>query len=495
MPLYVADLLQVQDLGLVPLTSACRTTGRQISWVSTTELEDPRQFLRGDEVVLTTGLHNQSPEQQRAFVVNLVAVPVAALGFATGLVNERVPAAVIEEAERAGLALFEIPITTPFIAISHWVAERLFAEKYEWVRQVTLAQDALTRALLDGLGLGSLVRKLRGLLGVPVAVIDRQGRVLDSRPARAGWPALAELRVLAAGEAGPVTVSSVDIEGVTVGYLCAAQPPGSTPIIPFAVGLIGLELARRQAILTGRRELLGQVIQDLVFEHVAVEEATRRLAVHGFKDGDRHRLLLGQVTCSPERLRRVPWNVLELVSDAGDGADAVLTGLVEDLVVLVAPDGRDHAALAAELLAMLARLGADASVGVSGVHQGVRGLRIGFFEARQAVGQGPGLQDIAPLSLAGLLLNNSDAPVRDMALISLQPILDHDANRKGDLLETLRVFLDSGCSPGESARRLVIHRNGLQYRLQRIEKLTGRDLSSFDDRIHLWLALRALEMS
>jgi DNA-binding PucR family transcriptional regulator len=39
---------------------------------------------------------------------------------------------------------------------------------------------------------------------------------------------------------------------------------------------------------------------------------------------------------------------------------------------------------------------------------------------------------------------------------------------------------------------LHVHVNTVRYRVQRVEELTGRDLSSFEDRVDVFLALRSL---
>ncbi|MEK4514935.1 sugar diacid recognition domain-containing protein [Paenibacillus sp. FSL H8-0122] len=44
-----------------------------------------------------------------------------------------------------------------------------------------------------------------------------------------------------------------------------------------------------------------------------------------------------------------------------------------------------------------------------------------------------------------------------------------------DLLETLRSFINHNCSVSQTAEQLNIHRNTLQYRLKRIESITGKD--------------------
>jgi DNA-binding PucR family transcriptional regulator len=56
------------------------------------------------------------------------------------------------------------------------------------------------------------------------------------------------------------------------------------------------------------------------------------------------------------------------------------------------------------------------------------------------------------------------------------------------LFETFRVWQDTGASLGACAERLCCHPNTVRYRLQRIEKRTGRSLSRPRDVAELCLA-------
>ncbi|WP_327256417.1 PucR family transcriptional regulator [Streptomyces sp. NBC_01244] len=60
------------------------------------------------------------------------------------------------------------------------------------------------------------------------------------------------------------------------------------------------------------------------------------------------------------------------------------------------------------------------------------------------------------------------------------------------LLETLRVWLDEGCSASRTAERLYCHRNTVRGRIGRIAELTGWSAESGEARLGWALALRAL---
>ena len=57
------------------------------------------------------------------------------------------------------------------------------------------------------------------------------------------------------------------------------------------------------------------------------------------------------------------------------------------------------------------------------------------------------------------------------------------------LLETLQVYFEQDGSVADTAQKLFIHRNTLQYRFRQIKELTGYDIHRIDDLVQLRLAI------
>src|SRR3954447_4962657 len=86
-------LLNQPTLGLRPVHLTDRDP--DISWAHAIELDDPAPFLRGGELVLTTGLRlPRTTAGQATYVSRLVMAGASALGFGTGLRHARIPAGV-----------------------------------------------------------------------------------------------------------------------------------------------------------------------------------------------------------------------------------------------------------------------------------------------------------------------------------------------------------------------------------------------------------------
>ena len=64
-------------------------------------------------------------------------------------------------------------------------------------------------------------------------------------------------------------------------------------------------------------------------------------------------------------------------------------------------------------------------------------------------------------------------------------------HRRGhELLEALEGLLDAGGDVAAAAKALHVHRATLYRRLERVEELTGLDLTNGDDRLYAHLSLR-----
>lgn len=61
-------------------------------------------------------------------------------------------------------------------------------------------------------------------------------------------------------------------------------------------------------------------------------------------------------------------------------------------------------------------------------------------------------------------------------------------------LHTLRTFFRENLNISETAKSLYIHRNSLQYRLEKMTEKTGMDVRRFEDAAKIYLAIQALGM-
>ncbi|WP_020662048.1 PucR family transcriptional regulator [Amycolatopsis benzoatilytica] len=498
MSVYVADLLADEQLRLSAVAGPSNGSASPISWVSTTELDDPVRFLRGGELVLTTALRRRSRDQWDRLVRDLTAVPVAAMCVGIGLVHDSVPAGLRQAAKRHGLVLLSSPVEVPFIQISRWVADRIFAEQYRRIREAALVQDEITAALLAGRGLEHVVPALARRLDAEVAVVGAAGEVWAQWPRGRSWGIDELVLATAAGPAEAdaarpgdtaVVAYPLRVDDGVAGYLAGRGTQDRLSVLSAAANLVGMEVGRRQALLSGRRELLAQVLADVLHESVPVSDARRKLAAAGIDAAQEHRVVVASSARLGEVFRNRP---LDLAALLRGETDLHPTCQVDGDIVVVVPGSADALAAAGALEGYLADRDRQPRIGVSGGHRGPRGIRIGYHEARHAQRQGTGVQVCRTLSLTGLLTSGADLPIAELATALLAPLRGYDAQHGAELEHTLRTYLEHDGSPAATCRVLRLHRNSLRYRLDQIEQLAGKRLSATEDRLELWLALRVL---
>jgi purine catabolism regulator len=166
-----------------------------LRWVHSTELLDPTPWLRGGELLLTTGVQVEGAKAQRELIERLADHRIAGLGFGTGFGYKRLPAALVMAARKRAFPLFEVPYELPFIAITERVFAELVNERYEMLQR-NMAGDVLAEVLTGHLypdevqarlrpfGIGEQIAVIAFALEDPTAAAAQLERILERERAR-----------------------------------------------------------------------------------------------------------------------------------------------------------------------------------------------------------------------------------------------------------------------------------------------------------------------
>jgi len=87
-------------------------------------------------------------------------------------------------------------------------------------------------------------------------------------------------------------------------------------------------------------------------------------------------------------------------------------------------------------------------------------------------------------------LTSETAELRALASQVLGAVLAYDEVHAGDLVASVRVWLEHDRQTERAARALHIHPNTLLYRIRRFEQISGRSLASTESLAEVWLAMR-----
>lgn len=99
------------------------------------------------------------------------------------------------------------------------------------------------------------------------------------------------------------------------------------------------------------------------------------------------------------------------------------------------------------------------------------------------------------MGLYKLLMNIDDEDIiSDYLQNTVQPIINYDRDNNTDLMGVLRAYLENDGSVKETAQKLFVHRNTINYYLGKIKDLTGMDLSSLNVKTQLTTALMLMNI-
>jgi len=478
----VEDLLRSPALQL-RLIAGESGTSRRVAWAHVSELEDPTPWLFGAEMIMTTGIAvPAAAKRQRAYLERLDDAGVACLAVSEQLSVPPLTDAFLAAADERGFPVVEVPLPVPFMAISQEVAAAVQVDTGQRLNAQLQVFGAVRWLASGDLSTQEIFARLERLSGYSLyACTPQRGPLLEGVPV----PPPEQAKLIPATPASPPTVPGgyvLPVSGprVTAGYILAMETPGAVPggvsvvqhIATVAALQLSMQAHEREMLRREGAETLAEMLRGVLDPAVV----TRRLTVQGFPPDAR--LLLAIVRPGGEGAEAA----------AGDLAQGRFPQLVlrqeEELYVLLPDDPAATIALAAS----------GAVVGVSLPFRAGTSLGVARREAQWALSRalesGREMVSYGDDRTARWLTSES-ADLRALVDDVLRAAIDYDAAHGGELLPTIRTWLEHDRQTDKAAKALHIHPNTLLYRVRRFEQITGRSLTVTETLAETWLALRA----
>ncbi|MEU1790147.1 PucR family transcriptional regulator ligand-binding domain-containing protein [Streptomyces sparsogenes] len=536
-PLTVADVLALPVLaaGRPRVVTGEGHLDRPVRWVHITELTDPATFLKGGELVLTTGMPlPEDAASVRRYVDELADIGAAALVIELVRRYHRPPDALVHACRTRGLPLVTLAEDVNFLEVTQVVHARILGDQADAMRRTQRIHEAFTALTLRGAGTQDVVRAAAEMSGHTVVLENLVHQALICEPsggtveeALTGWEQRS--RATPPGDHPEVRgpegwlVAPVAYQGERWGRVAMLPAPSGDPASGAATAF-GPEdvtvLERTAMALT-----IARLIHHLPWERTAHRNALRYLAEqrHRSPEDARARFAALGLPTDPGRFLAV---LMDLRPDADgspeeDGAgpetrvaQELRTAGIPALVGALAP-GRLGLLLAlrpsqpwrpaVERLSRLAfGLDPEAVVSVGSEVTDLSDAARSFREAaRVAEATLPGqplpadrsFHELSDIGLRRLLYAlREDTRIQSFAERQLGRLIDHDTRHRTDLLTTLRHYLDAAGNKTAAARRGGLSRETLYQRLRAVERLLDCDLESAEQRIELQVALAALDV-
>jgi purine catabolism regulator len=502
-----------------------RNLGRVIRWVHPSEVPNIATLLRGDELLLMTGMGiGTNARVQRRIIRDLATRGIAGLIIELGQVFMKLPPTIIEEAEANALPLVALHNEVPFIDITEEIHRELVSHQLAVLKRGTELQDRITELMLAGAGIAEILAALADAIANPV-ILERDSRGAlyhathrtDGSEVLAAWNAVAPQLDQGARPATPVVACDVPAAGggrwgrVVALALDTPLDDFDGVLVERAASLVALALLRshQETLLASRQR--GSFLSVLAQERIDPRDLPGRAQSLGFGHDHGPLLPVAFTTAGDhgelgDEERWTPvWQYLRqelrtsglpvLIGSIGTPGDALA------LLGLEAATDRTRAAGAAAEIARHAvrrHIGSPdlvvvaAGPAVDGWDQLAAAFRRAINTAAAARDAPPrAWHDAATPTLDGLLHTLRNNPqLREFAAQRLAPLLEHDRRRASKLLPTLEALSARNWRRTDAARLLHLNRQALYARIERIERLLDTELNDPESRLALELALR-----
>ncbi|MDZ4769412.1 MAG: helix-turn-helix domain-containing protein [Chloroflexota bacterium] len=268
-----------------------------------------------------------------------------------------------------------------------------------------------------------------------------------------------------------------------------------------------IEMAKAKAISDAEKRLRGTFLDRLLFGDVSQQEAVQQ-GERLEHDMNRAHIAIvlkwqGDKTASMRRLETI---INTVVSNSKAHALVWQRERENEVIVFLAVDENDPIALGMKLAKAFPNEvnrqypGYRVAVGLGQPASDVANWRRSYGEAVQARDLAVRLHTDTPLYIGDLgvyqLLIRLNDKERLMGFCeqTLGPLIEYDVRQHADLLKTLEAFFQCHGNLSKTADQLIVHRNTLLYRMNRINEIARVDLDRPEIRLafHLALTIRRL---
>ncbi|MEU3341282.1 PucR family transcriptional regulator ligand-binding domain-containing protein [Streptomyces sp. NPDC006668] len=524
-PITVADVLALPVLaaGQPKVVTGMPFLDRPVRWVHITEVTDPASFLKGGELVLTTGMPlPQDAAGVRRYVAELADIGAAALVIELVRRYHRAPDTLVDACRRRDLPLVTLAKDVNFLEVTQVVHSLLLGNQTEAMRRTQRIHEAFTALTLRGAGPEDVVRAAADMSGRTVVLENLVHQALICEPsgltveeALADW----EQRSRATGPGdttgtrGPEgwLTTPVEYQGERWGRV--AMLPARTAGAAFGPEDITLLERTAMALTVARlihptpweRTAHRNALLDLVEQrHHSAADARARCTALGLAPDRRHFVAVLVDLHAVQRAADTESRLVQELSTAG--VAALIGELAPDRlgILLALRTAQPWRPFVERLSGTVRGLAPKAIVSVGCEVTDLTDSARSFREAaRVAEATPPGqslprhrsFHELSDIGLRRLLYALREDPrVQGYTERQLRRLIDHDTQHGTDLLTTLRHYLDVAGNKTTAARRGGLSRETMYQRLRLIERLVDRDLESGDQRTELHVALTALDV-
>lgn len=522
------------------LSGESKLASKPVEWMTATE-GPVKDFVRADEIILTTGVECDNIEKLMLFVEEVYEAKAAALAIATGKFIKEVPEKVVQFARKHQFILIELPWDVRFTDIQRETTKAINQKAHEHLEEAQQMQERLYDYVVQGKELSDIIQYVENVLQCEIVFTDHYGRIKSStvqfpEERLDQWKKASHENETSKQRFESYQLEKVpyqngyfikkdidtNVEQISEGYYIIYFPDhisldvNQIQTIESLASATAVWLSREDAIVKTELRLKNQFIWDLAKSKEVVhdEKAQTRANLFGFQLDIPYVCIVGYseqldlnnsdhyddtyysktiVSEIEEEIRQIAQRLNRQIAFTIDENNLVIffeAKIKEDVLVQrFIHEVNDRLEGLAENAVFSWGIGQDAD--------GIKVFHSSYEKALSALEmvmlqKEPGdVLRFEETRLNRLLLHlTNDETVLEITQAAIQPLIEYEAERGIDLIETFIVYDAEKRNVSQAARALNLHRQSLLYRLEKINQLTNLSVENPNDAFLLNISIK-----
>ncbi len=533
----ISQLLTLPVFAGAHLAAGQAGADRNIEHVNMMDAPDIAGFLKGNDLLVTTGYHfKEDASKLTSLIETMIEKRCAGLGIKTKRFLGKIPKEAIELADTYGFPLIELSEEVGLGTIVNQTLSAILDLRTNELKSALEAHQTFSAHLMTGKGLDELLENVANMIGSPTMLLDERcqlvGTSQSSSAVLAGMQYLYRMGfslflpqsvctcfsiVTGKGQVEVLTAFPVRTDKQKNGVLLVfaertALDNGDLLTIEQAANVIAFELMKNNALNQYTRRAKNEFFLNFIKKRYSSKKETLNRALEfDLSTEQKYKCIAGRLDSEEKQLGFKQQQIeVEKVFDFIEGELAIFPFvshlfIMNDMcLILIAVESDDLASdewsptlIAIEIIQerVAVQFGRTISFGVSNVCHELWDVIEGHSEAVNALHSGhlsgnkQFIQTYQAKDISKLLRMIPAEDLAEFCSHTLQKLSDPRVNDLS-LMQTLAVYLETHCQISETAKRLYVHRNTIIYRLEKVEELLGKDLKDPETTLHLRLALR-----
>lgn len=543
MKFTVRDALDLDALKRTSILAGHEGLENEIKSITILDTPDIKYWLKGGEFLLTNAFVYKDNTQQLINLINdIKEAGASALGIKLKRFVQNLPPDMITLANKHKIPLIAMPIECSWIDIMGPVMTEIINRKTVILEKSMEIHRIFTDIVLNGGNIKSIIDRLVELTGLSIIFIT-EGKTVESSKKLKGsiaefdkevnyitsnWKEILDYRVrtdtkVQYSKDSKYIIMPVNVEGKVYGHIVGiTEEKGLDRIDLVAFQLaatnIAIEILKEKTIKETEKRYKYDFLLDLLSGNIKSRDVIEsrgefygwdlsgKFIVVAIDFDNFNEYYLKEVGKNEKEIEMAKNKLVSIVEKQVSRyfLKSIYMNKSDSIIVLVNIDEFQEKNFKNTLMEVCNNIigcvkktfdRLTVSIGI-GTDYNVHEIFMSYNEAKQAIGIGRKawgkgkVYHYNDLGIYKFIVQDSVKQyVNEFYNDTVKKIIDYDNEKDSSLVETLEAYL--ACNGiGEAATKLFIHPNTLRYRLQRIEEITGLQLSNCENRLNLEIGLK-----